>query len=213
VCGTAFLIINFYRYTPNWGDSNKFVFFLNLGLSLIIAKGISCSGAAARPLLVFFLALTIVPSLWDFHTKIFHDSARTHLLFHPNHKIASRWLDTHLPPNCRLVTAEATDTHFVTSLTGRAVLAGIYSNTNPYVSERLRMSIQDVYENANLDALNDLDVDYLFISSHERSRYRLHSYWSKQMGRPDVIAFSIGRAEDHQSVFIIDVKQLTPIIQ
>lgn len=210
VCGGAFVAINFYRYAANWGDSNKFVFFLNLGLCLVIAQGAARMGPAARPLWGFFLVLTLFPYTWDFQTKVIRDKARTHLLFHHHTHFAALWLDRHLPIGSRLVTAESMDTHFVSALTGRPVIAGIYSNTNPYVSEALRLSIIDVYEKADMNALRSLDADFLFISAYERDRYRLHPFWTEQMKNPSVQAFAIGRPDDHRSVFIFRVKLLAP---
>jgi hypothetical protein len=208
VCIAAFVLINFFRYAPNWGDSNKFTFFLNLGLSLFVALGVANTGSVSRPLFYFFLSITLFAPMWDFYAKIIRENARTHLLFHPHTRVAARWLDANLTRDARLVTAESTDTHFVTALTGRAVLAGIYSNTNPYVSQSLRASIRSIYEDANLNLLNDLNVDYIFISSHERSRYRLHSFWRQRIEDNKSLSFSIGRPDDHNSIFIMDVTKL-----
>lgn len=211
VCGAAFFIINFYRYAANWGDSNKFVFFLNLGLVLVIAQGAARMGHAARPLWLLFIGLTVIPPSLDFHAKIIRDGARNHLLFHHQAQFAARWLERHLPREARIVTAESVDIHFLSALTRHAVLAGIYSNTNPYVSQSLRVGIREIYETGSLERLRELKVDYLIISCHERTRYELHPVWLKRMNNPVAQTFSIGRPEDHQSVFVFDVKRLVAL--
>lgn len=212
ICGSAFVLINFYRYAANWGDSNKFVFFLNLGLCLVIVQGAARTGPLARPLWLLFALLALLPPVWDFHSKIREGSARTHLLFHHQARFAARWMERHLPADARLITAESVDTHFVSALTTRALLAGIYSHTNPYVSNRLLNSIREAYENPGLDELRALGAGYLVISSHERTRYRLHPFWKKAMALPQTQVFAIGRPEDHNSIFIFDLKKLEPYL-
>jgi hypothetical protein len=215
VCTACFLWINFYRYSSDWGDSNKFVLFLNLGLTLVIVLGASrwidrpmawCS----RGLWWFFFTLCLAVPLYEQVYTYLHPLEGV-LLFHPNGMRAANWLRRVTDSDDVILTAAYNRFHFVTPLAGRPTLEGIYSDSNPYGDKAIGELIRRVYEEGDLSLIPNLGVDYLCISAAERRRYRLHPQWIELMKSGKGVVFQAGQPGDHYSVFVFAVDQLVPV--
>ena len=215
VCGGYFVLINFYRYSFDWGDSNKPVFFLNLGLTLVITLGAAQwigrrQRVLSHALWVFFLVLSIVPPSYSFYLNILKPGhgAGTVLLFDKNGRAAAEWIGATLKPSDLILTAAYNTMHFVTPLAGRPTLAGIYGDSNPYRQDERQEQIRRVYENGELQLLPTLGVRYVCISRNERRKYKLAASWTRLMETQAGVVFQVGEGpEDFHSVYIFDSKQ------
>jgi hypothetical protein len=218
VCGVFFVLINFYRYSFDWGDSNKFVFFLNLGLTLVITLGAAQwigrrHHYLSSALWGFFLVLILAPPCYAFYVNVLRPGhgAGTVLLFEKNGRRAAEWLDQTLEPADVVLTAAYNTMHFVTPLAGQPTLAGIYGDSNPYRQDERQEEIRRIYEEGDLALLKKLGVHYLCVSRNERRKYTLHDRWTRFMQNSTGVAFhSGGGPEDYHSVYIFDV-HLLPI--
>jgi hypothetical protein len=213
VCGFFFILINCYRYSFAWGDSNKFVLFLNLGLTLVIVQGASRLAGprlqyVSRGIWWFLLVLSLAPAAYRFVSSVVVAPHGETLLFHRNCREAARWLRESTRPSDVVLTACYGSVHFVTSLAGRPVVAGIYGDSNPYRQDEREGEIRRVYEGGDLQLLTKLQPRYICISRFERQRYRLHPCWAEFIGEGKAVVFHAGEADDFDSVFILDARLL-----
>lgn len=213
-----FLLINFYRYSFDWGDSNKLVFFLNLGLTLVITLGAAqWSGRRHRylshALWGFFFVLAVAPPAYSFYANVLKPGQGdgTVLLFEKNGRRAAQWLDSNLEPDDVVLTAAYNTMHFVTPLAGQPTLAGIYGDSNPYRQNERLEEIRRIYEAGDLTLLKKLGIDYVCVSRNERRKYQLHPSWTRFIETGTGLVFSAGEGpEDYHSVYIFDAHRLAP---
>ncbi|HWA08982.1 MAG TPA: hypothetical protein VG838_05885 [Opitutaceae bacterium] len=214
VVGGFFLLLNFYRYSFAWGDSNKFILFLNFGLSLVITLGAAQwlgrrQRVASQILWVVLFVLSVGQPAWGLARGLLAPPYGTIILFPPSAVSAAAWLKSSTPPGTLVLTAAYNDVHFVTALAGRPVPAGIYGDSNPYRQDERAELIRRVYEDGDLTALPPLKVAYLCLAANERRRYRLSPQWTARMQSGEGVAFHAGGGpEDFESVYIFDVGRL-----
>ncbi len=210
-----FLLINYYRYTFFWGDSNKFVLYLNLGLALIVTLGAACwregeGRVLSRGLWLFFFALCMGRLAYVFHHEVIAMAPGKILLFTDREQEAARWLREHRAKDEAVLTAAFNTFHFVTPLAGVATRAGIYGDFNPHRPAGLRNAVKNVYEQDDFSALEQLGVRYVCLSRGERRRYTIHENWLRRTAAGEGVVFASGAAEDEMSVFLIDWRRLAP---
>lgn len=183
-CSIAvFLLINVYKYTINWGDSNKLVLFLNLwcaiygGLGLVaLAKRSRFLGAV---LIVFFAGIAVVPWLWNNIDRLKFPPSE---LFVADDMVAASWIKSFSPSDALFLVSPQHIDHFVPPLTGRTVLAGIYSDVNPYTSRDRFEDIKRIYEEGDIYLASELGVQFIVVGRREISNFRLHSMFQKNRG-------------------------------
>ena len=208
-----FLLINYYRYTFFWGDSNKFVLFLNLGLALVITLGAARwregeGRVLSRALWAFFFVLCMGRVAYVFHRELVVMAPGKILLFTERELEAARWLREHRAKDEAVLTAAFNTFHFVTSLAGVPTRAGIYGDFNPHRPAGLRPAVKSVYEQDDFSALEQLGVRYVCVSRGERRRYTIHENWVRRTAAGEGVVFASGAADDEMSVFLIDCRQL-----
>jgi hypothetical protein len=213
VCGLSFLGINFYRYSFDWGDSNKFVLFLNFGLTMVIVLGAaSLRGGLgrilSRILWLFFFVLCVVPPAYQLAASILAEPYGSVLLFHGNDRAAAEWLRESTQSSDIVLTGAYGSIHFVSSLAGRPVLAGLYGDSNPYRQDQHSEDIRRIYEEGDLQALRKLNPRYVCISRYERSFYKLNPCWQEFIRKPGVLLFQAGVVEDAYAAYILDARRL-----
>ncbi len=214
VCGLVFLGVNYYRYSFTWGDSNKFVLFLNLGLTMVIVLGAAeltgrLGRILSRSLWLLLLVLCVVPSLYRFRVSLAGAPHGSTLLFDDNDRAAARWLRTSTGLSDIVLTGANDPVHFVSSLGARPVLSGMYGDSNPYRQEERADEIRRVYEDGDLQALRHLAPRYVCVSRFERLRYQVNPCWREFRRRPGAVAFHAGDPDDPMAVYIFDANVLT----
>lgn len=214
VCLGCFALINVYRYSFDWGDSNKFVFFLNLGLVGVIVLGAAQWLGRRGQFLShvfwgFFFLLCVLPPAYNFYRRILATDHDMTLLFTGNDLAAAAWLKTAAGPTDVTLTSTNYHIHFVSSVAGRPTRVGLYGDSNPYCPSGIADTIRRVYEEGDFSLLPRLDTRFVCISSMERYHYHLHPRWREFMANGTGVVFhSGGTAEDDTSVFIFDSKSL-----
>ncbi|HWA09592.1 MAG TPA: hypothetical protein VG838_09100 [Opitutaceae bacterium] len=213
VCAGFFVLINFYRYSFAWGDSNKFVLFVNLGLTLVIVLGSAQwigrrSRVLSYTLWWFFFLLSVAPPAYNL-VRLLNAEHPMILLYTQNDREAAKWLRTALHPPEAILTGANNQIHFVTALAGRPTRAGIYSASNPYRQQGRGEIIRRIYEQGEFQLLSQLDTKYVCVSAHERRRYKVDPRWDELMKKGTAVVFHAGGGpEDNTSVFIFDANQL-----
>ncbi len=213
VCGLFFLGVNCYRYSFAWGDSNKFVLFLNFGQTMVSVLGAAglrggLGRVISRSLWMFFFVLCVAPPAYRLAASVVAAPYGSTLLFHSNDRAAARWLRTSTRPSDIVLTGAYGSIHFVSSLGGRPVLAGRYGDSNPYLQEGRAEDIRRVYEEGDLRLLRKLNPRYVCIARYERNRYKLHSCWQEFIKKPGAVVFQAGTVEDLNAVYIFDARLL-----
>lgn len=214
IAGAALVMINFFRYSSSWGDSNKFVFFLNLGLAVIMIHGgaelrrVGRARAAAMFWMFLFL-LCVLPASFEFYYDIIKAPHPKIILFRPAEEQAASWIKQHSSREDVVLTGAYDIIHFVTPLAGARTLAGIYSDSNLYHQVERGVDIRLVYERADFAALRRLAPKYVCISSAERSRYKLSSKWEELAAAGQGVLFQAGGTFGiHDSVYLFSTEAL-----
>lgn len=215
VCLACFLFINLYRYSYDWGDSNKFVLFINLGLTLVIVQGAAHwrEGAwrdLSWALWMFFATLCVAAPAYEFYKDVIAAPRGKILLFQAHGIVASEWLRDAAGPNDIVLTAADNTFHYVTALAGAPTLAGLYSGSNPNRQPERPELIRRIYEGGELALLKPLGVRFVSLSRAERRRYRIHPIWQKFMENDTGVAFRSGRPDEFDAAFIFEVAKLFP---
>ena len=214
VCGGFFVFINVWRYSFDWGDSNKFVFFFNLGLSLVIVLGAAQwrDGrwrVLSHALWIYFVVLCVGPVAYEYYAYILVADHGEVLLFEKNGLKAAEWMKAKVKPTEIVLTAAHNFMNFTTALAGRPTLAGIYAESNPYRQDDRPQLIRRIYEGGELPLLRQLNVRYVCISRNERLEYKLHPTWTRLMNTGTGVVFQSGFSpEDSHSVYIFDCRRL-----
>ncbi len=208
VGGLVFVGVNCFRYSPAWGDSNKFILFLNFGLTMVIVLGAAELGGPrrwlSRGLWWFFLVLCAFPPVYKLGGSVLAEPYGSVVLFQSNDRAAARWLRTSTKPSEIVLTGAYGSIHFVSSLAGRPVLAGLYGESNPYRQDGREEAIRRVYEEGDLSVLRELNPRYVCISRYERYHYKLNPCWQDFIKKPGVLLYRAGPPGDLNAVVILD---------
>ncbi len=183
VVGTvAFLGINFYRATPNWGDSNKFYFYFTIPMTVFTGRvlgrwwrrGIPGRAVVAGILLVFSLIPYSVDACVSYRAAVVRlfrldrSAPGQRILFHAPEFVMADWIRASTPPTAVFLTA-ATQEHFLPALTGRRVRCGAYVRQNGLANLDTIRDIQEIYRDPSFERLRRHPVDYILVSPREEA--------------------------------------------
>jgi len=197
-----FLLINFYRMTPSWGDSNKLYFFLNFSFALTLgylySKNVfsKSRNRILRMVLLWFIVLLFCsPFLIEFYLKFggpFRESilqpktfsAKIEALrFCSGYHFGSlvnegepeivEWIKMNTIPQSIFLTSDDT-IHFLAAETGRRVVMGSYVRETGYFSQEKSRDIEAVYSSGDIELIRKYKIDYIFIGPLERRRFSVN---------------------------------------
>jgi hypothetical protein len=199
-----FLLVNFYRFSRNWGDSNKFIMFLNFWLSLIFGQMVTVLLATRRLVgkIIALVALSLAVGPYLFHLRIDLRGSPSEL-FSKADALAALWVTQHTESDDVFVNSPLTVVDFIPALAGRGVLHGMYVTTLPYYDPRLPSEIQRLYENADFGVLRAHSVQYVRVSDIERRQYHINPIFDQ----PDGLVYS-GETRNFNSIRIYSAKAL-----
>ena len=181
-----FLLINFYRLTPNWGDSNKFFLYQLLFLSIFAARFLVKFWAKSAWLSIGIIILVIVASIgpssinyWGiFYPRIKsmisgQEEPGAQMLYPKGDLICAEWIKKHTAPEAIFLTSDDI-VHFVPSLAGRRVVDGAYTEPTGLAKPGIKWDVRRIYSNADKNLLKKYQVDYLVVSPRERRKYGIN---------------------------------------
>jgi len=197
-----FLLINFYRMTPNWGDSNKFYFFLNFAFALTLgyiysknAFSKSRNSILRIALLWLIVLLLCSPFLIEFYLNFggpfkesilqpktfsakiealrFCSGYHFRTLVNEGEPEIVEWIKRNTIPQSIFLTSDDI-VHFLAAETGRRVVMGSYVRENGYFNQEKARDIEAVYSNGDIELIRKYEIDYIFIGPLERRRFSVN---------------------------------------
>jgi len=179
-----FVFVNSYRYSRNWGDSNKFVLFMNFWLAVILGQQVVVLGKErwiGKSITGFILALSLVPHLYDsFAVRLLRFGPAT--LFSKSETLAALWIKQNTKPDDVFVNTTFEAKNFVSALAGREVLLGMYKMAQPYYDPRVDDGIKALYTRGDFSVVRNYGVSYIIVSAREKADYKLNSIFDRPAG-------------------------------
>jgi hypothetical protein len=168
-----FLVINVYRFTPSWGDSNKFFLYWDLALCLYAGRLLARLWDArwrGRSLACAVLLLgAIVPFGVEWNLRYRRGPST---LFTACDQKAADWIRANTPPDSVFLTANSY-THYVTALAGRRVVNGSYTRETGYADDDIEATVRNAFRESNPALVDTIHVDYLVVGPDERNKYHI----------------------------------------
>ncbi len=166
-----FVVINFYRFTPSWGDSNKFFLYWDLMLCLYAGRLLSRLWATSRAGQAVALTLLSLGSILPFADEWSLRYRRgSSTLFTASDQTVADWIKANTPKDAVFLTANSY-THLVPALAGRRVVNGSYTVETGYADGKIEELVTRAYREANPGLIKTVPVTHLLVGPEERSRY------------------------------------------
>jgi hypothetical protein len=166
-----FLLINFYRFSPNWGDSNKFFLYFALVLALFsghllgswFIRGPFAKGTAILTVVV----AAILPSSLEAY-GVFTRSGT--VLFTACDRNVAQWIRMNTPRDAVFLTSDDV-IHYVTALGGRKVVNGAYTWNTGFSQPKTQSDVRRMYATGDVELMEDYGVSHLLVGPHEMRKY------------------------------------------
>jgi hypothetical protein len=174
ICTGYFLLINFYRFTPNWGDSNKFFLYLNLLCCLYAGRLLAAGWARSRGWRIaagFTLGFcALVPTAVEAVSRFIREPER---LFSGGDQLVADWIRLNTPHDAIFLSANSY-VHPVTSLAGRRVVNGSYTRETGYAGPELEALVAQAYRNADPSRITRVNVTHVIAGPEEDYLYYIN---------------------------------------
>lgn len=166
-----FLVINFYRFTPSWGDNNKFFLYWDVMLCLYAGRLLSRLWAASRSLramaCVFLLLGAIVPSAVELSLRWRRGPST---LFTGCDQMTADWIRQNTPKDAVFLTVNSY-TNYVSALAGRRVVNGSYTRETGFADDAIEASVARAFREANPALIDTVKVTHVVVGPEEKNRY------------------------------------------
>jgi hypothetical protein len=169
-----FLLINFYRISPNWGDSNKIFLYFNLMLSLfagILLKEWFEKNRLGKVLsIVLIMISSILPSLLEASSIFIRPGA---VLFSACDRNTANWIKINTPNNAIFLTSDDV-IHYVPSLGGRKVVNGSYTWQTGFEKPEARGDVKKIYLTGDQNILQKYNISYILVGPQEKRNFMVN---------------------------------------
>lgn len=178
-----FVLINFYRFTPNWGDSNKFYLYLHLLLSFYAAcffLWMIRKNPVLRILGVFLLLVSaIIPVCLEGWAAF---SIPGTVMFSYEDRKTAEWVKENTPKESVFLCGDDI-VHYIAALSGRRVVDGAYTWQTGFRKPGIQQKIKAAYRTGNRRLLQKLGITHVLVGPHEIRKYgaRIEPYRQYQM--------------------------------
>jgi hypothetical protein len=175
VTGFYFLVINVYRFTPNWGDSNKF--FLYLDLVLCIYAGRLLAFCWKKSLLLSMVAGLLVslgallPTAIEWVVVRYRREPER--LFSACDRVVADWIRISTPKDAVFLTANST-VHLVPALAGRRAVDGAYTRATGFADLATQELVARAYREANPSLITKIRVTHVMVGPEEEGLYHVN---------------------------------------
>jgi hypothetical protein len=171
VTGSYFLLINFYRFTPNWGDSNKFFLYLDLVLCLYAGRLLGFCWEKSLLLRVVACLLVslgaVAPTAIEWVERLGRVPER---LFSASDRLVADWIKINTPRDAVFLTANST-VHLVPALAGRRVVNGAYTRETGFASQATEDLVARAYREADPSLIRQINVTHVMVGPEEEGLY------------------------------------------
>ncbi len=169
-----FVLINFYRFTPSWGDSNKLFLYWDLVLCLYAGRLLAGwwersrfgRGAAVSALLLG----AVLPSAVEIGVRFWRPPS---VLFTAGDQVAADWIRLNTPPDAIFLTANSY-LHYVPALAGRRVVNGAYTRETGFADASVEKTVARAFQEADPQLITALRVTHIMVGPDEREHYHIN---------------------------------------
>jgi len=168
-----FLLINFYRISPAWGDSNKFFLYFDLMLcffSAILLGSLYKKNFFLKLLAILIITLgAIAPSLLEAYV-IFSRPGQT--MFTPCEKATAQWIRENTPKEAVFLTSDDI-IHYVPPLAARQVVDGSYTPNTGFRKPGTENDIKKIYSTGDIKLIKKYKITHVLIGPQERRHFKI----------------------------------------
>lgn len=169
-----FLLINFYRFSPSWGDNNKFFLFLDLILC-IFAGNLLCAwfdknwlGKASTVIIIFIAALG--PTALEAYGIFTRQGT---LLFSGCDRTVAAWIKMNTPKEAVFLTSDDV-IHYVPPLSGRIVVDGSYTWNTGFRKPGIENDVKTIYRTGSRGLVKKYNITHILVGPHESRKYAVN---------------------------------------
>ncbi len=168
-----FLLINFYRFSPSWGDSNKFFLYFEVILCIFAGSLLGSWFEKNRWGKVFSITLIFIaalgPSLLEAYVVISRSGS---FLFSACDRRVAQLIRLNTGKDALFLTSNDV-IHYVPSLAGRRVVDGAYTWNTGFRKQWTEKDVQRIYKTARQRLVKKYHVTHLLIGPQERRKYTI----------------------------------------
>ena len=167
-----FLLINFYRFTPSWGDSNKFFLYFYVMLcffAILLLDAWFKKNVFLRLLAVLIVMLgAVAPSLLEAYVVFNRPGS---ILFTPCEKLVAQWIRINTPRAAVFLTSDDI-IHYIPPLAARKVVDGSYTWNTGFRKPDTETNIQKIYGTGNGALIKKYRITHVLVGPQEQRKYR-----------------------------------------
>jgi hypothetical protein len=173
VTGFFFLVINVYRFTPNWGDSNKFFLYFDLALCIYSGRLLAFLWQGSRSWRIVAGLLVsvgaVVPTASEWIGRYGREPER---LFSAGDRLVAEWIRLNTQKDAVFLTANST-VHLVPAFAGRRVVNGSYTRETGFGDEATEALVARAYREADPALITKCKVTHIFVGPAEEGLYHV----------------------------------------
>lgn len=168
-----FLMINFIKFQPSFGNNNKltlfFLLFLCIFSSYFLVKLLRTSflGKLVSGIIIFLIVMNMFFTIhWSFIKApfIIHPIVYTSAAFE-----VGDWVIKNTDADSVFLENGTHLQHIIPSLTGRSIVKGAYAPDLGLIKEKnIDFQIEQIYKTGNCNLIKKYNIDYILVGPHEK---------------------------------------------
>jgi len=170
-----FFLINFYRFSPNWGDSNKFFLYFSLMLTIFAGKLLGFWFRKKRLGRVVALAIITIAAILPFSVEAYERLVNNRgILFTGCERNVAQWIKLNTSKDAIFLTSDDL-IHYVAPLSGRRVVDGAYTKQTGFRKPETDREVRKIFETGKAELFKKYHVTHVLVGPHEGRRYAVNT--------------------------------------